>query len=353
MARVSVVSPTYQHAAFIGDCIRSVLAQTVPDWEMVIVDDGSDDGTTDIAESFHDPRIVVLRRKHEGVPGLGRAYALAVASTRSPLVAILEGDDTWPATKLEDQLPLFDDPAVVLGYGSAGLMDERGCIYARYRHAPDGRVGANDPVGIILPALVRLNFIVAPTVMVRRRALDRIGGFLQPAGIPYVDHPTWLRLATTGTFARSPRLLGNWRRYPLQVTTRSWFGAAPDRALYLQAVRDEAREMVSADVLAALDSAIRRDQSRQREEALIARGRVALLAGRWPQAAALFTPLVLAGEPRSKALAVLGLLCSGGRTDMEGLISARGRHSLPSRRHMASHTSHRPPLIRKGWSRLP
>ena len=169
-------------------------------------------------------------------------------------MAILEGDDTWPATKLEDQLPLFDDPAVVLTYGSAGLMDERGCIYARYWHAPDGRVGVNDPVGIILPALVRLNFIVAPTVMVRRWALDRIGGFLQPAGIPYVDHPTWLRLATTGTFARSPRLLGNWRRYPLQVTTRSWFGAAPDRASYLQAVRDEAREVVSADVLAALDS---------------------------------------------------------------------------------------------------
>ena len=57
MARVSVLSPTYQHAASIGDCIRSVLAQTVQDWEMMIVDDGSEDGTPDIAESFHDPRI--------------------------------------------------------------------------------------------------------------------------------------------------------------------------------------------------------------------------------------------------------------------------------------------------------
>jgi len=101
---VSVLSPTYQHAAFIGDCIRSVLAQTVQDWEMMIVDDGSEDGTPDIAESFHDPRIVVLRRQHGGVAGLGRAYALAVASSGSPLVAILEGDDTWPPTKLEDQL---------------------------------------------------------------------------------------------------------------------------------------------------------------------------------------------------------------------------------------------------------
>jgi len=44
MPKVSILSPTYQHAAFIGDCIRSALAQTFQDWEMVIVDDGSDDG---------------------------------------------------------------------------------------------------------------------------------------------------------------------------------------------------------------------------------------------------------------------------------------------------------------------
>jgi len=353
MARVSVLSPTYQHAPFIGACIRSVLAQTVEDWEMVIVDDGSEDGTPDIAESFQDPRIVVLRRRHEGIAGLGRAYASAVASVSSPLVAILEGDDTWPPTKLEDQLPLFGDPAVVLAYGSAALMDERGCIYARYWHAPPGMVGVNDPVGSILPALVRRNFIVAPTVMVRRSALARIGGFVQPTAIPYVDHPTWLRLATTGTFARSSRVLGHWRRYPRQVTTRSWFDTAPDRASYLQDVAAEAEEVVNADVLAALAVSISRDRSRRQEEALIARGRVALLEGQWRRAATAFTQLIIAGEPRTKAVAVLGLLCSGVRTDMERLISAKGRHSLPSRRHLASHSSPGPPETLEGKSLLP
>jgi glycosyltransferase involved in cell wall biosynthesis len=339
MARVNVLSPTYQHAAFIGGCIRSVLVQTVQDWEMVIVDDGSDDGTADIAESFRDPRIVVLRREHEGVAGLGSAYALAAARARSPFVAILEGDDTWPATKLEDQLPLFEDPAVVLAYGSAGLMDEWGCVYARYWHAPRGRVGNNDPVGTILPALVNVNFIVAATVMVRRCALERIGGFAQPSGVPYVDHPTWLRLATTGTFARSSRVLGYWRRYARQVTTRSWFETALDRASYLQAVTEEARDVVTPEVLASLAASIRRDPSRQRQEALIAHGRVALLEGRWRQAATVFTQLLRTGEPRTRAAASLGLLCAGSRTDMEHVISAMGRHSLPSRRHLASHAS--------------
>src|SRR5665647_2802888 len=240
MPSVSILTPTYQHSEFIGDCIRSVLAQTVQDWEMVIVDDGSHDGTADIAESFDDPRIIVLRRQHVGVAGLGRSYASALAITTSPFVAILEGDDTWPATKLADELPLFDDPAVVLAYGSAELMDEHGFVYARYWYAPRERVARNDPVGTILPALVNFDFIVAATVMVRRSALDQIGGFVQPVGIPYVDHPTWLRLATTGTFARSTRILGHWRRHAGQVTTRTWFDSAPDRASYLQAAAEDA-----------------------------------------------------------------------------------------------------------------
>jgi hypothetical protein len=154
-----------------------------------------------------------------------------------------------------------------------------------------------------------------------------------------VDHPTWLRLATTGTFARSSRVLGHWRRYLRQVTTRSWFDTAPDCTPYLETVVAEARDVVSPDVLAALTGSSRRDASRRREEALIAQGRVALIQGRWRQAAGVFAQLLRVGEARTRAVAALGLLCAGTRTDMERLISAMGRHSLPSRRHIASHCS--------------
>ena len=95
--------------------------------------------------------------------------------------------------------------------------------------------------------------------------------------------------------------------------------------------------MVSSDVLAALATASRRDLSRQREEALIADGRIALLEGRWGPAAAMFTQLLKTGELRTRAVAALGILCAASRTDMERVISALGRHSLPSRRHLASH----------------
>jgi Glycosyl transferase family 2 len=337
VAKATVLTPTYNHAAFIDPCIRSVLAQTMQDWEMVIVDDGSEDGTADIAESFHDPRIRVLRRQHEGVAGLGRAYALAMAKATSPFVAILEGDDTWPPTKLENQLPLFEDPAVVLAYGRAGLMDEKGCIYGHFSHAPRGPVARNDPVGTILPSLVRVNFIVAVTVIARRQALERIGGFIQPSGIPYVDHPTWLRLGTVGTFARSQQLVGHWRRHVGQVTTSNWFDTPPDRTAYMQTVAAEAPSALSPQMRAALAASIRRDPSRQREEAAIAHGRFALVEGRWGQAARVFTQLLQTGELRTRAVALLGLLSAAGKTDMEWLIRAMGRHSLPSRRHIASH----------------
>jgi len=138
--------------------------------------------------------------------------------------------------KLEDQLPLFDNPDVVLAYGSAGLMMNWLCLCPLSTRATRKDLQQRSR-GDDHPALVNVNFIVAVTVMVRRTALDRICGFFQPSGLPYVDHPTWLRMATVGRFARSPLVLGNWRRYSRQVTTRSWFEADPDRASYLQVSR--------------------------------------------------------------------------------------------------------------------
>ncbi len=306
---------------------------------MVIVDDGSEDGTADRAESFGDPRVCVIRLPHCGPSGLGRAYATALQKVESPFVAVLEGDDMWPSTKLEDELPLFDDPGVVLAYGAAGLIDERGWVYARHRYAPRGRVGRNDPVGAILPALVRTNFIVAATVMIRRGSLESSGGFLQPDGIPYVDHPTWLRLATVGRFAESEKLLGFWRRHPAQVTTRSWLVSQPDRRAYLGAAAREAHGLLTPKGLAAMRLAVARDPRHQQEEAAIARARMALLDGRWREAAAGWWQLLRTGELRSRALAILGLMAVSVGTDIEAFIRMAGRHSLPSRRHGASHAT--------------
>lgn len=121
----------------------------------------------------------------------------------------------WPSTKLEDQLPLMEDSDVVLVYGPAMLIDEYGCAYARHWDAPKGSRARNDPVGSILPALVRTDLVVTSTVIARRRSrTDRWARAVQVASLTWISH-TWLQMATVGRFARSQRIAGYWRRQNL------------------------------------------------------------------------------------------------------------------------------------------
>lgn len=101
---VSVITPAYRAARFIGETIRSVQAQTYRDFEMLIVDDCSPDDTATIVESFaaSDPRIRLLRQQTNGGPAAARNRALAEA--RGRWVAFLDSDDTWLPQKLEKQL---------------------------------------------------------------------------------------------------------------------------------------------------------------------------------------------------------------------------------------------------------
>lgn len=216
-------------------------------------------------------------------------------------------------------------------------MDETGAIYANYWHKPRGAVARNEPVGSILPALVRLNFINASTVMLRRSALDEVGGFWQPENTNYVDLPTWLRLAMTGTFAPSSSVVGHWRRHSRQVTTRGWLNTTNDRTGYLETFLSEVRDRLPPSITASLEEAIRLDASRQNQEAFIARGRIELIEGNWKAAADAFSKAFRSGGTRTRPVAAVGMMCALARTDMEGFVRAVGRHALPSRRHLASH----------------
>ena len=123
---VTVITPTYNHASYIGRCLESVLAQTEPRWEQIVVDDGSTDGTAAIIGRFADPRIRHVSQRHRGIAGLGDVYNLALGMARGDYVAVLEGDDFWPRDKLERQLPAFEDPEVVLSWGLATETDPTG-----------------------------------------------------------------------------------------------------------------------------------------------------------------------------------------------------------------------------------
>jgi glycosyltransferase involved in cell wall biosynthesis len=180
--RVSILTPTYNHEGFISDCIKSVLKQSYPHWELLILDDGSTDATPKIARSFEDPRIRYLRQENQGRSRLRETYNWGLRQARGGLVAILEGDDFWPQDKLEKQTPVFEDPEVVLSYGFCQKFVEGkvlGMVKCGYGKWPE-TVLNNKPVGAILPMLLSLDGHQPPavTVMARKSALERIGGFL-------------------------------------------------------------------------------------------------------------------------------------------------------------------------------
>ena len=331
--RVAIITPTYQHASFVQPCIQSAIDQSVGDWEMVVVDDGSTDGTPDAVRGFGDPRIQVIQREHQGLAGLGDAYAMALRATSAPLIAVLEGDDSWPPDKLARQLSLLDDPELVLSYGAAALLDAKGRPYATYDRWPGGRVGNNDPIGSIIPQLIRTNFIVSATVIVRRAALERVGGFWQPEGFPFVDHPTWLRLALEGRFAHCDELVGRWRRHPSQYTTVHAPTPALDPTPYIVSIYERAiANGVAAIDQDALSAFVRADAGRRVLRARTGAGRLQLLAGDWSDARRTFRGLLTRNRsPSSAAIGLLGWISASLHLDIEWLFRATGRLSWPPR----------------------
>jgi O-antigen/teichoic acid export membrane protein len=106
---VSVIIPVHNGEAHVGDAVRSVLNQTYADLEVLVVDDGSSDGTADVVTRFQDPRVRLLRQEQRGVAG-ARNSGLREAS--GELVAFLDHDDVWFPDKLAIQLPVFVDVEV-------------------------------------------------------------------------------------------------------------------------------------------------------------------------------------------------------------------------------------------------
>lgn len=333
---VVVAMPTYNHAAFVSEAVESVLAQTFQAWELIVVDDGSSDETLDIVRRFRDPRVRVIARVHHGLPGLGVTYRMILEKSTAPLVAILEGDDRWPPDKLARQVPDFDDPSVVLSYGVGWLIDERGCEYGRVTPFSHG-IRTNRPVGAIVPSLLSANPILSPTVVVRRAGLESVGGFWQPDGVPYVDHPTWLLLALEGAFVYHDAAVGSWRRHAAQWTTRrvgSEPAVAPEEG-YIGLIADRYREAAGNDALPALSAETL--HRRHADRAVINRWRLALLAANRHQVSSMAVDLIRSGRPRLISAALLGLAMWGLGSDLEWVQRRRDRVTWPSRRHRRTH----------------
>ncbi|MYR46553.1 glycosyltransferase [Streptomyces sp. SID5910] len=184
--RVSVICPTYNRSRPILDTLASVTAQTVTDWEMLVVSDGSTDDTDDwVRHSTRtDPRIRLLRTERHGHPSGPRNIALAEA--RGEVVAYLDHDDQWRADHLEVVLSLTDRGADIVATGFE-LRDPAGALTA-----------ASQPYEMCWhPEFQVLGVVFEPSRVAHRRGLaERAGGWRTGAGLE--DWDLWLRMTDAG-----------------------------------------------------------------------------------------------------------------------------------------------------------
>ncbi|MBV5264748.1 glycosyltransferase family 2 protein [Pinisolibacter aquiterrae] len=120
----SIVVPAYDAAATIGETLRSLLAQTFADFEVIVVDDGSSDRTAEIVEGFEDPRIRLVRQRNRGLAG---AHNTGIAASRGEFVGFCDADDLWMPEKLELHVDhLRREPEVGISFAGSSMIDIEG-----------------------------------------------------------------------------------------------------------------------------------------------------------------------------------------------------------------------------------
>lgn len=198
--------PVYQGREHLADAIESVLAQTFERFELIVVDDGSTDGSAAVARAYaeRDPRV---RYKRQENAGQGAARNAGIDAARGEALAFLDHDDLWQSNKLARQLPLLDETTVV--YSDAYILREGGTGRdERFNDHLDGRPGP-----VTVRSLLSGNPIPILTTLLSRRLLLEHGGFSADRALQGVeDYDLWLRLATAGvTFTYVPEPLATYR----------------------------------------------------------------------------------------------------------------------------------------------
>jgi glycosyltransferase involved in cell wall biosynthesis len=187
---VSVVMATHNYGQFLAEALDSALAQTFRDFDLIIIDDGSTDGTDEIVAPYlSHPQVRYVRTDHVGQPA---AKNMGIRLTQAPLVAFLDADDVWMPNKLEQQVTLLtQNPTVGVVYSRRLLIDEHG-RNLEYKQPVLRR-------GNILPFIFRDNFVCFSSAVVRRQVFTDVGLFDTTLALS-IDFDLWLRVALKHEF---------------------------------------------------------------------------------------------------------------------------------------------------------
>lgn len=206
---VFVFVPSYNHAKFIGKCLKSIINQTLPPSKLLVIDDGSKDDSAKVIEQIlkdcpFDAELIVRENR-----GLCATLNQALSLSCGKYFAYLGSDDIWLPEFLEERAKLLERRnEAVLGYGHAFFIDDHDVIFdstADYREN-----WANYPDGNAFSMLLRGIAPVSSTVFYRRSALEKVS-WNEDSRLE--DYEMYLKLAALGDFAFDDRVFSTWRHH--------------------------------------------------------------------------------------------------------------------------------------------
>ncbi len=214
MATFDIIIPAYNAARYLPAAIESVMAQDFDDWRILLVNDGSTDGTAEIAARYNrqlGTRMVTITQANAGLPA-ARNAALRIAAAE--YVAILDADDIWLPNRLRESLAsLTQRPEAGLSYGLIARVDEKGAVLETFMGNPAFAEGRIAPY-----IYMRKVELPCPTITIRRSCLAEVGEFDETMRATE-DRDMWLRVALHYEVAFVPKVIAHYRMSANSMST--------------------------------------------------------------------------------------------------------------------------------------
>lgn len=207
---ISVVIPAFDVEDYIAEAITSVLGQSVRNIEIIVVNDGSQDGTEGVVKTFSDPRLSLLNKQNGGCAS---ARNTGVTAAHGTFVSFLDADDFWEVDKLQQELTLLnDDPGLDMVFSLSYLVNESGQKLGllnpvRNHDFSRGSLIIENPIGN------------GSAVLMKKSVFDEVGLFDESLAASS-DIDMWIRVAANrpGSIACVPKILTHYRRRSTQTT---------------------------------------------------------------------------------------------------------------------------------------
>ena len=199
---ISVILPTYNRAGLLKRALSSIISQTYPHWEVLVVDNNSTDNTDQIVHDFNNERIRLLKVDNHGVIALSRNVGIREA--RGEYIAFLDSDDWWKSNKLEKSLAYLENGKDVV-YHDLFVVAKRN-QRVLWRKARTRTL----KIPIFKDLITNGNALNNSSVVLRKKILEDIGGLSEDRSLVSIeDYDAWLRASRiTERFQRIPQTLG-------------------------------------------------------------------------------------------------------------------------------------------------